>query len=347
MTRAWLDDRPVDLGPAGQRAVLGLLVLGEGRPVTRSALVEALWGDHPPESAVNVVQTRVKHLRKALEPDRPSRSVSQLIPRTGDGYRLVAAPGSVDLAEFRRLVRLAGQERNVDRLDEALRLWHGDPLVDVPVLAGHPAVRALVEERRTVLTRYADAMLADGHADRAVRLLAEAAAAHPLDEVGQARLIRAYQAAGRRAQAFATYHAVREQLVEELGVDPGPELTAAHEALLRADEPRRDGGEQPERTGRTGRADRVGGGRDLPVSVPAPPPVPVPAELPADTGGFVGRQAELAELDRLATADRERPATELRVIVLSGTPGVGKTTLAVRWAHRVRDQFADGQLYVN
>ncbi|BCJ46261.1 XRE family transcriptional regulator [Actinoplanes ianthinogenes] len=317
LTGAWLDGRPVDLGPAGQRAVLGLLVLAGGRPVTRSALIEAIWADEPPESAVNILQTRVKHLRRALEPGRPARRASRLIPRAGDGYRIDAPSGCVDLFEFRRLARL-------DRLDEALGCWKGDPLADVPVLSGHPALIALAEERYGVLVRHAEALLADGRAERAVALLAEAAAARPLDEAGQARLIRAYQAAGRRAEAFATYHAVRELLVEELGVDPGPELAAAHEALLREETPKPGG-----------------------PTAPRVPRTPVPAELPPDLGGFVGREAELAQLDHLALADRDGPDTALRIIVLSGTPGVGKTTLAVRWAQRRRDRFADGQLYVD
>ncbi|MEV6596800.1 tetratricopeptide repeat protein [Actinoplanes sp. NPDC051346] len=332
LTRAWVGGEPADLGPAGQRAVLGLLLLAEGQPVSRSALVQALWADEPPDSAVNILQTRVKHLRRHLEPRRSARQPSELIPRAGDGYRLNAPPGSVDLAEFRRLVRLAGQEHDDRRLGEALLLWqHSEPFADVPVLSHHPAVIALAEERRTALTRYAAAMLADGRTDRAVRLFAEAAAARPLDETGQARLIRAYQAAGRRAQAFDTYQTVRRQLAEELGVDPGPELTAAHEALL-AEEPVR-------------RTMSASTGR--PVAVPPHPPeartAPPPAELPPDTGGFTGRQAELDELDRLV----DDPGEALRIIVLSGTAGVGKTSLAVHWGHRARDRFVDGQLYVN
>jgi DNA-binding SARP family transcriptional activator len=328
-TRAWVGGEPADLGPAGQRAVLGLLILAEGQPVSRAALVQALWDDEPPDSAVNILQTRVKHLRRALEPGRAARRPGSLILLAGDGYRLDAPPGSVDLAEFRRLVRLAGSEHDDRRLDEALRLWRGEPFGDVPVLGRHPSVIALAEEHRTVLTRYAAVMLADGHTGRAVELLAEAAASRPLDEAGQARLIRAYRAAGRRAQAFDTFHAVRRQLAEELGVDPGPELTAAHEALL-TEEPVRGTGTASTRPG---------------VAVRHPPPeartAPPPAELPGDTGGFTGRQAELAELDRLAFDDGSP------IIVLSGTAGVGKTSLAVRWGHRARDRFPDGQLYVN
>ncbi|BEL12767.1 hypothetical protein Q0Z83_109580 [Actinoplanes sichuanensis] len=163
LTRAWVDGEPADLGPAGQRAVLGLLILAGGQPVSRAALVHSLWDDEPPDSAVNVLQTRVKHLRRALEPDRPARQVSAVIPLAGDGYRFAGAPGGVDLAEFRRLVRQAGQDHDDRRLDAALRVWpHGEPFADVPALGRHPAVVALGEERRSVLTRYAAVMLADG-----------------------------------------------------------------------------------------------------------------------------------------------------------------------------------------
>ncbi|MEU4160955.1 BTAD domain-containing putative transcriptional regulator [Actinoplanes sp. NPDC026670] len=329
LTRAWVDGEPADLGPAGQRAVLGLLILAGGQPVSRAALVHALWDDEPPDSAVNVLQTRVKHLRRALEPDRAARSASEVIPLAGDGYRFAGTPGGVDLFEFRRLVRQAGQDHDDRRLDAALRVWpHGEAFADVPVLGRHPAVIALGEERRAALTRYAAVMLADGHTERAVRLLAEAAAARPLDEAGQARLIEALRAAGRRAEAFETYHAVRARLAEELGVDPGPELATAHEKLLAEDR----------------------GG--LPLSAPAgpgvavPPPspkartAPPPAELPGEIAGFTGREAEMSNLDLIIDGDQ-------RIVVISGAAGVGKTSLAVRWGHRARDRFPDGQLYAD
>ncbi|MFC4072063.1 AfsR/SARP family transcriptional regulator [Actinoplanes subglobosus] len=345
LTRAWVGGEPADLGPAGQRALLGLLILAGGQPVSRAALVHGLWDDEPPESAVNVLQTRVKHLRRVLEPGRTARTASELIPLAGDGYRFAAPPGSVDLAEFRRLVRQAGQEHDDRRLDAALRLWpHGEPFADVPLLGRHPAVIALGEERRAVLTRYATVMLADGHTGRAVRLLAEAAAARPLDEAGQARLIRALRVVGRRAEAFETFHAVRATLAEELGVDPGPELTAAHEELLAEDR----GGLPSSSPNGPG----VAVSPPLPEARTAPPPAgrpgdvagsrtaPPPAELPGEVAGFTGRQAESAELDRLAGSGQ-------RIVVVSGTAGVGKTSLAVRWGHRARDRFPDGQLYVD
>jgi len=308
--RAWHDDEPIQLGPPAQRVLLGLLVLAGGQPVGLSSLIDAIWGDQPPASAVNVIQTHVKRLRRLLEPGRAPHSRSELLPYLGDGYRLGVPEEQIDLLRFRRLVRGGGPPA------EALALWQGRPFADVPQLADHPRVLSIVAEHRAVLARHGDAMLAAGAVDRAITAYEEVTAADPLDEAGQARLVRAYAAAGRRAHAFTTFHAVRRRLADELGVDPGPELTAAHQALL--DE---DARAQPPAAARPAR--------------------PVPAELPADVPGFTGRQRELAELDRLPD-----PST-VAIAIVSGTAGVGKTALATRWAHRARDRFPDGQLYVD
>ncbi|WP_307798553.1 tetratricopeptide repeat protein [Actinoplanes flavus] len=328
--RAWLGDDPVALTSAGRRAVLGLLAVAGGQPLGQAELIDALWGDRPPPSAANIIQTHVKHLRRLLEPGRAFRSHSARLPRVGDGYALRVSEESLDLLRFRRLLadataaRQNGDQRTAADLSaEALAQWQGTPLMDVPMLAGHPKVLALIEERRAALGRYGELMIMLGAVSEALPALEEAAAAQPLDEAGQARLIRAYAAAGRRAKAFATFHDTRRLLADELGVDPGPELSAAHASLLR------DPGEA--------------------VAVPAPrtnttnphPVRPAPAQLPADVPGFTGRDGELAALDRLVTAG------EQTVVTVSGMAGVGKTALAVRWAHRARSRFPDGQLHVN
>ncbi|MDR7274836.1 BTAD domain-containing putative transcriptional regulator [Catenuloplanes atrovinosus] len=317
--RAWLGDEPVELTSAGQRAVLGLLALAGGQPVTRSELIDALWGDDPPASAVNVLQTYVKHLRRRLEPDRPARSRSALLPHVGDGYALRATADTLDLLCFRQLsaqataARQEGDDRRAATLlDRALRQWQGAPLADVPQLAGHPKVVAVAAERGAALARYGELKIALGEVAEALPALAEAVAAQPLDEAGQARLIRAYAAAGRRADAFEAYHAARRRLADELGVDPGPELRAAHDIALRDEAP-------PATATRTA----------------------VPAQLPADVPDFIGRDGELARLDALLGSPT------VVISALSGTAGVGKTALAVRWAHRVRTGFPDGQLYIN
>jgi DNA-binding SARP family transcriptional activator len=319
--RAWHDDEPIPLGPPAQRTLLGLLVLAGGQPVGLSGLIDAIWGDQPPASAVNVIQTHVKRLRRLLEPSRAPHSRSELLPYLGDGYRLGVPADQIDILRFRRLLRDAAGTRATEPLAEALALWQGQPFADLPQLADHPKVRSIVAEHRAALSRSGAVLLAAGQVDRAIAAFEEVTGADPLDEAGQAGLVRALAARGRRAQAFATFHAVRRRLADELGVDPGPELTAAHQELL--DE-------------------------DARASAPARPVAPagrtVPAELPADVPGFTGRARELAQLDRLTSTP---DASTVVIAVVSGTAGVGKTALATRWAHRARDRFPDGQLYID
>ncbi|MEO3820969.1 tetratricopeptide repeat protein [Plantactinospora sp. B24E8] len=376
--RVWRHDHELDLGPAGRRAVLGLLVLARGHPLARAELVDALWGDQPPASATNVLQTHVKHLRQRLEPDRRPHAPSRLLPSVGDGYALRVADDEVDLARFRALAgaalaaaRKPDPGRVASLSEQALRLWQGGPLADVPVLAGHPKVLALLAERQAAQARYCDAMLEIGAGAEVLPMVEEAATGQPFDEATQARLIRAYQAVGQRAQAFAAYQAVRARLADELGVDPGPVLAAAHAALLT----------DPAATKPPPAAARqvpVGAAPEPPAATPAArpdgttaaaPPV-VPAQLPADVYGFTGRQAELRLLDELLSPPRSagpddnpggggdphlahdtdpsaRQPRPVLVAAVCGTAGVGKTALAVHWAHRLRARFPDGQLYVN
>ena len=322
--RVWRGEEEVDLGGPAQRAVLGLLAVSAGRPVSRGELVESLWGDDPPPAAVNIIQTHVKRLRRVLEPGRERRTSSTVLPRSGDGYALPAPPWAVDVLDFRRLVSDAAAQREASRAAEllgaALQLWQGPPLADVPQLAEHPKVAALTAEHRAAVVQYANVMVAVGGAADALSLLEEAAGWHPLDEAVQACVVQVHQAAGRRGSAFALYHTTRGRLARELGVDPGPELAAAHAALLAG-----DGGSAAE--------------------------APAPAQLPADVPPFVGRHGELADLDGVLIAEQEDgaddPSAAVALAIVSGTAGVGKTALAIRWAHRARRHFPDGQLYVD
>ncbi|WP_376770810.1 BTAD domain-containing putative transcriptional regulator, partial [Lentzea indica] len=192
----------------------------------------------------------------------------------------------------------------------------GRPFADHPKLTGHAKVVALLGERRNALLAYAETMIGLGRAVDLLPLLVEHAADHPLDEAVQALLVRAYAAAGRRADAFAVYDSARRALREELAIGPGAELVDAHAALL----------------------------VEPPASRQSHHAGPAPAQLPANAPGFAGRATELAILDGLLA---ERDPTAPAVIAVCGTAGVGKTALAVHWGHRLRAGFPDGQLYVN
>jgi DNA-binding SARP family transcriptional activator len=323
---AWRADTPILLGPSGRRAVLGMLALAGGRPLARAELIDSLWGDRPPASAANVIQTHVARLRRLLEPERAAHARSELLPAVGDGYALRVPADCLDLTRFRRLVAAAAEpDQQADPpgaaalLAAALQLWQEPPLADLPALAGHPKIVALAAERREALARYGEAMIAAGAATDAIPVLEAAAAADPLDEQGLARLLRAYVAAGRRARAVEFYGQARRRLADELGLDPGPELSEAYGLLLAgaptAVQSRQSTVHSGQTTGR------------------------VPAQLPAGVPDFVGRTGELARLAELATSGN--------VLVLAGTAGVGKTALGLRWAHRARVRYPDGQLYVN
>jgi DNA-binding SARP family transcriptional activator/tetratricopeptide (TPR) repeat protein len=315
--RVVVGGRVLPPGPAQQRAVLALLVLAEGRAAPRDRLIAALWPHGAPPSAWNIVQTHVKRLRAALEPDRAAHRPSTLIPAAGDGYALHAEAGQVDLWRFRALADQGAENQRQGDADaafrlfgEALALWTGAPAADLPLLAEHPAVRALDGLRAATVAKYVDAAVALRRGAEVVELAEQDARARPLDECAQARLIRVYRDAGRRADAFGHFHRTRAQLAEQLGVDPGPDLAAAHRSLLETDDP-------------------------LPVA--QAPARRVPRSLPADAPDFVGRAEQIAALDAAGHA----------ITVISGPAGAGKTALMLRWAHRVADRFPDGCLYVD
>ncbi|MET8771964.1 BTAD domain-containing putative transcriptional regulator [Streptomyces sp. NPDC004658] len=325
----------LDAGGPQARALLALLLLRAGQPVPMSEIVDVLWGPASPPTAVNVVRRHVGSLRRLLEPGLPARATGLRLVRGAGGYRLVTDGDEVDLVRFRdlreearRAVAEGASGRAVELLGRALALWVG------PVASGvAPDVRerlgadGLERERLAALREAADAALQAGVPDAVLARLREAAAAHPLDEPLLARLVLVLAATGRRAEALALYRHTHRRLADELGIDPGPELHEAHRTALR---------------GKT---------RDEDPAEPRPAETsaargPVPAQLPHDLPAFTGRHTELAELlDPLAgTGD---PAATVLISALGGMAGVGKTTLAVHWAHRVADRYPDGQLYVD
>ncbi|GAA3616380.1 BTAD domain-containing putative transcriptional regulator [Nonomuraea rosea] len=329
--RLWRGDVELNSGPPQQRALLGLLLAYAGRPVSLDEVIDVLWGQDPPPSSVNVVQRYVGNLRRLLEPGLPSRAEGGWLLRGAGGYRLEADVGTLDLLRFRHLAeqaRSAAPAEAVELYADALDLWQGEAAAGIPAEArSKPVFAALEQERITVALAAADVALVHGGMVGLLPALRAAATRHPLDERLQARLVLALAATGRQVEALDTWQAVRDELAEELGIEPGPELRAAQQRVLRET------------------AGPVGEATGLAVA-PAGEAAAVvrPAQLPADLSVFAGRRADLARA--LALLDGDALGTVV-ISAIGGMAGVGKTTLAVHWAHQVTHRFPDGQLYVN
>jgi DNA-binding SARP family transcriptional activator/tetratricopeptide (TPR) repeat protein len=323
---AHIDGVPVVLGHARQRSVLAVLLVEAGRAVTVDQLIDRVWGDDPPQRAAGALYSYLSRLRQAVA------GAGIGIERRPGGYALTADPQTVDLHRFRRLV---GQARHAesdraaaDLITEALGLWRGEPFAGLDTLWLTSMRQSLLGERFATELDHHDVLLRLGRHGELLPALSAAAAAHPLDERLAEQLMLALYRCGRQADADEQYRRIRRILADELGSDPGAGLRRLHERILAAD------------PALTVAASDTRGTPGRPSPRPA-----VPAQLPADVRAFTGRERELAALDRsLAPPDDEPPLT---VVLLSGTAGVGKSALAVRWAHRVREAFPDGQLYVN
>jgi DNA-binding SARP family transcriptional activator/tetratricopeptide (TPR) repeat protein len=344
-------DAPVVLGGPRERVLLAALLVEHGRVVSVDRLTQALWGDRPPATARHQVAIGVSRLRKAFA---AAGAGPGIIATCAPGY--LVAGGWLDARCFEEHARQAhdalaagDREEATGLLRAGLALWRGPALsgIDRP-FAEIEATR--LEERRLLVTEEHIGLELDlGRHEEAVGDLLALVRAHPLRERLRGLLMLALHQAGRRAEALVVYQAGRRQLVEALGVEPGPQLRAVHEALLRdepaghSDKPARppDAPAWPQRDPalRQGQAGRV---------KPGPP---VPAQLPPDVRGFTGRRAELDALDELATASGTAAdgggGRPLPIGIIAGVAGVGKTGLAVHWSHRTRRRFPDGQLYAD
>ncbi|MFC4086066.1 BTAD domain-containing putative transcriptional regulator [Amycolatopsis samaneae] len=327
----WHNGNPVEVGALKQRTLLAVLALQPDRAIGRDELAGLLWGEDPPKSAANLLHTYVARLRRILEPDRDAGAVP-LIAATRGGYRLRVTGDQLDLPRFDELIgeadrhRAAGNPRAaLDAYETALGLWRGALLTNVDSrIRAHPAAVAVLRRRTEATLRYADTARELGRAGAAVARLRALADEEPLHEGLAARLMLALAGDGQQAEALRRFTGIRARLAAELGVDPGADLREAHRRVLAQEVP------GPE-DGRAGEA---------------PPARPVPRQLPAPPRLFTGRTRELARLGAALDAGADRRGTMV-ISALGGIGGIGKTWLALHWAHRNAHRFPDGQLYVN
>jgi len=325
--------------PPQQRLLLALLALQASHVIPVGELIDAIWPETPPASARASIQVMVTRLRQIL-----AGSPGGVIERCGDGYRLAIVPNSIDVQQFRLLVRAARDAPEavaaVGAFDQALALWRGPALADVPVTARIEAIRfALAEERLSAMQDRISALLDIGRDRQAAEELTALLAAHPLAERLAGALMVALYRCGRQADALQVFRDLRGRLSAELAIEPGRELQSLHQQILAGDVV------PPATTGLLIRPVELPRGAQE-LAAAAADSHAVPRQLPTGVAHFTGRTAQLRVLDslleRVGSADGS-----VAIAAISGTAGVGKTTLAVHWAHQVADRFPDGQLYVN
>ncbi|WP_432837825.1 AfsR/SARP family transcriptional regulator [Dactylosporangium sp. CA-092794] len=306
-----------------RKAVLAALALSPGQIISAERLIDIVWSDNVPATAGNTLQQHVSHLRGLFR-------TRDAIVAAAPGYKLDLAGDATDLRTAERLIaraeRIEDPAARAAALRGALDLWHSPALADLQEIDWFGAEAGRIELLRTAaFTALVDARLAMGEHTALAGELQALAPHHPLDEVLHAQLILALYRCGRQADALGVLRQIRERLADDLGVDPGRRLRGLETAMLRQD----------------------------PALEPHPPAVatapavhaPVaPAQLPPAMPHFVGRHGELERLDEALRSHGEpAPVT----VAVSGPPGVGKTSLAVVFAHRIAPEFLDGQLYAN
>jgi DNA-binding SARP family transcriptional activator len=322
-----------------QQVVLAVLLLQQGRPIGREQVINAVWGDAEPRSAGNLVHRHISGLRNVLELGRYPVAESGQLAWTNAGYVLTVPPGGLDLDTFERLVDTARKARAAgdlasaaQALRSALELWRG-PLCDGLASPFLDAQRDRLEERRiSIIEECIELDLATGGREDLVSELRQLVTEHPFRERIHGLLMLALYRSGRRADALAAFQDARGLLREELGVEPAAALQRLHQQILSADPELGSRAYQP-----TPSEESAGAAR----------PLRAPAQLPHGVAGFSGREAEIDFLNGLLVDESDGGSGTVVITALAGTAGVGKTALAVHWAHQIRDRFPDGQLYVN
>ena len=349
------DDEIIPVPAAKQRIVLATLLVQSNRVVSCDELTDAVWGGNVPRAARATLRNYVKRLRHGLGQEMAAR-----IRTYSPGYRIDLSETELDLALFTRLyvdggtAVQAGMWEQAERLlGRALGLWRGTPLADVPSeVLRRGEVPRLEQVRLQALEWRLEAQLHQGRHQEAVPQLHALVNQFPLRERLHAYLMLALYRCGRQADALAVYHGVRRILVDELGVEPGPELQALQRRILARD-PQLWGtampghlDAEPDRPPPARVTALAGPHAPIPrAAVPAPVRTP-PRQLPPTTRYFAGRAGELQALtsllDQLTTT-----AGAVVISAIGGAAGVGKTALALHWAHEVAGHFPHGQLYAD
>ncbi len=320
-----------------QRVLLAALLLSANAPVSCDELYEAVWDGSPPAGAAATLRSHIRRLRNVLDREAAGRIIAR-----APGYLICVQQMELDVLQFEAFCREAGTARRTASWAEvsaaashALELWRGTPLLDVPSqMLRDRAMPRLEQMRLQALEDHAEAELRLQQHDRLITGLRDLTAQHPLRERFHCQLMEALARSGRRAEALDAYGQARQALADELGIEPGPELQSLRRKILAGDPvllapvPQHDG-------------------PPLARSVTSDPEAPVvPRQLPAAVPDFIGRNARLADLTAVMNVARA-DGTGVMIAAIDGAPGVGKTALAVRWAHQVAADFPDGQLYVN
>jgi DNA-binding SARP family transcriptional activator len=323
---------PYGISAARLRALLAVLLWRANQPVPADELAELVWDGAPPGGAADATRALVMRLRRALDPDAAARIV-----RRAPGYAIEISGDELDASRFEALTQQAGAAVRAGQWPQAaqtaaraLGLWRGTPLTDVPSqLLRDQWVPRLEQLHVQALDWRIEADLHAGRHEQLIPELRELTARHPLREPFHSQLMLALYRCGHQAEALAAYQRARNVLVAELGVEPGPGLRDLHRRILSAD---------------PALALALG---EPALPAPGQPQQVAPRELPAAVRGFSGRSAELEALTRLLDHAGDQVPGTVVISAIGGTAGVGKTALALHWAHQVAGRFPDGQLYVN
>nr|WP_241829059.1 BTAD domain-containing putative transcriptional regulator [Saccharothrix sp. CB00851] len=297
-----------------------MLAVEANRVVPVHSLIDRVWGERPPGTARSALRVYLTHLRRALAPSGIT------ITRSGGGYALAVEADIVDLHRFHRLLALVREQADPQRalavVEDALALWRGEPLAELDTAWAQAMRERLRRERTAAETDRVDWVLACGRHRQMLPELTTRAEAEPLDERVAGQLMLALYRVGRQADALVHYQHTRRRLVEELGADPGKALQELHQRILTVD---------PTLTPTETATITAAAGWSL-----------VPRQLPAAPRWFTGRADHLAALD--AVLDNQGTVA---ISAIGGAGGIGKTWLALAWAHRHLDRFPDGQLFVD